>query len=597
MINRVFRIFCSRILQVLTVIVFILAITAHLWAQEITSFTYNGRLSNNGTPAVGNFQFEFKLFAAPSGGNPIAVNTDVNATVTNGVFNVTLDFGNEVFDGTARYLEVGVRPQGSSAPYTTFTTRQPITSTPYTIRANTATIANNLACTNCVQDSNINSVSGDKVTGAVANATNAANLGGQPASAYLLSGGNVTFGNVSAGGLALTGNAQIVAARVENLANDPEPASSGNRGRIYFNTTTKELKMSSGTEWRVVGGSETVVNVTQVQPVKSPLQIATLAWWETHRSQTFNYDFGNPRGMYFDGTFLYVGGISLSGQIVSPIQVIDSRSGVLKGSFSSGGSVDLEVKSIVSDGSRLWFAPEPSPASRLGTFNNYARTTTNPLFNYVRVVGVPNNVYPEAVLFDGDHIWASWSNGMVTKSSPTVDEDNLTVETLCTFSGLILPRGMAFDGNYVWVAESGSNKIAKLNKNCETNSTVIRLTVGTHPYNIAFDGKYFWITNEQTVMPNNNSTVTRIEQNKTADRAQPWESFPVGKRPRGIAFDGANIWVANWGSNTVTKLRASDGSLVGTYPVGTNPESIVFDGLRIWVTNSGGYGINDLTRF
>ena len=37
-------------------------------------------------------------------------------------------------------------------------------------------------------------------------------------------------------------------------------------------------------------------------------------------------------------------------------------------------------------------------------------------------------------------------------------------------------------------------------------------------------------------------------------------TFGVGSAPLGLAFDGANIWVTNQNSNTVTKLRASDGS-------------------------------------
>src|SRR6202162_2475514 len=55
-------------------------------------------------------------------------------------------------------------------------------------------------------------------------------------------------------------------------------------------------------------------------------------------------------------------------------------------------------------------------------------------------------------------------------------------------------------------------------------------------------------------------------------------SFTVGNEPRGVCFDGANIWVANYGSNTVTKLQASDGSVLGTYNVGSEPASVAFDG-------------------
>ena len=55
--------------------------------------------------------------------------------------------------------------------------------------------------------------------------------------------------------------------------------------------------------------------------------------------------------------------------------------------------------------------------------------------------------------------------------------------------------------------------------------------------------------------------------------------------PNGIAFDGANIWVSNWGSNNVSKLRASDGALLGTYAVGGAPQAVAFDGVQIWVAN------------
>lgn len=51
-------------------------------------------------------------------------------------------------------------------------------------------------------------------------------------------------------------------------------------------------------------------------------------------------------------------------------------------------------------------------------------------------------------------------------------------------------------------------------------------------------------------------------------------SYPVGSQPYyagGIAFDGANIWVTNGASNTVTKLLASTGTIVGTYPAGYRP--------------------------
>jgi DNA-binding beta-propeller fold protein YncE len=61
--------------------------------------------------------------------------------------------------------------------------------------------------------------------------------------------------------------------------------------------------------------------------------------------------------------------------------------------------------------------------------------------------------------------------------------------------------------------------------------------------------------------------------------------FAVGNQPQGIAYDGANIWVGNTADNTVTKLRASDGTVLGTFAAGTYPNYRAFDGDNIWATN------------
>ena len=48
-----------------------------------------------------------------------------------------------------------------------------------------------------------------------------------------------------------------------------------------------------------------------------------------------------------------------------------------------------------------------------------------------------------------------------------------------------------------------------------------------------------------------------------APRRLTVRTYDVGFGPHGICFDGDNIWVANLDANSVTKLKASDGSLVG----------------------------------
>jgi DNA-binding beta-propeller fold protein YncE len=37
----------------------------------------------------------------------------------------------------------------------------------------------------------------------------------------------------------------------------------------------------------------------------------------------------------------------------------------------------------------------------------------------------------------------------------------------------------------------------------------------------------------------------------------------------------------------VTKLRASDGTVLGTFAVGSFPVGVAFDGANIWVASSG----------
>ena len=62
-------------------------------------------------------------------------------------------------------------------------------------------------------------------------------------------------------------------------------------------------------------------------------------------------------------------------------------------------------------------------------------------------------------------------------------------------------------------------------------------------------------------------------------------TFPAGS-PDGIAFDGSTLWMADGAGGTVTKMRASDGAVLGTFPVGEFPNGIAFYGSNLWVSNT-----------
>src|SRR2546425_6116865 len=77
-----------------------------------TAFTYQGRLNDGGAPANGSYDLTFALFDSGGGGAQHG-NTVTNTAigVSNGLFTVALDFGNQ-FPGAARWLEIGVRTNG-----------------------------------------------------------------------------------------------------------------------------------------------------------------------------------------------------------------------------------------------------------------------------------------------------------------------------------------------------------------------------------------------------------------------------------------------------------------------------------------------------
>jgi hypothetical protein len=105
--------------------------TALAQAITPTTFTYQGRLTDQGAPFNGTADLRFTLYSAATGGS--AVGTPVTVTgvsVADGLLSAPVDFGRAALSTGARYVEVAVRPTGSGS-YTTLTPRQAMTSAPY----------------------------------------------------------------------------------------------------------------------------------------------------------------------------------------------------------------------------------------------------------------------------------------------------------------------------------------------------------------------------------------------------------------------------------------------------------------------------------
>jgi hypothetical protein len=165
---------------------------------QSTAFTYNGRLNNNGVPFSGPHDMRFTLYDANAAGVVVSGPLPISPVdVANGLFTVRIDFGANIFTGPARWLHVEVRPVGG-ANYAVLTPRQEVTSSPYSIRAQTA---------------------GSVATGAVT-AAQFNTAGVAPAAGQFLSynGGNLTWAapGVAAGNIwsLLNGNAYYSAGNV-----------------------------------------------------------------------------------------------------------------------------------------------------------------------------------------------------------------------------------------------------------------------------------------------------------------------------------------------------------------------------------------------
>ncbi len=104
-----------------------------------TSFTYQGRLTDAGSPANGTYDLRFILYDAETAGAAVGSTvTKEDVAVTNGLFSVDLDFGASAFNGDARWVEIAVRPGNSSGTHTVLSPRQPISPAPYALFAKAA---------------------------------------------------------------------------------------------------------------------------------------------------------------------------------------------------------------------------------------------------------------------------------------------------------------------------------------------------------------------------------------------------------------------------------------------------------------------------
>jgi len=343
----------------------------------------------------------------------------------------------------------------------------------------------------------------------------------------------------------------------------------------------------------------------------NPLQVGVLRWYDASQTSGLDYAVGSsPDGVAFDGANIWV--VNLGSTTVSKLRTSDGTcAGVANPPGSSVTACSFAVGSaplgVAFDGANLWVTNQSSTTvTKLRASDGTCNGVANPPGSSVTACSFAVGSYPMGVAFDGANIWvANAGSATVTKLRAS---DGATLGTFAVGS---YPYGVAFDGANIWVTNQSSTTVSKLRASDGTcagvanppgsSVTACSFAVGTGPRGVAFDGANIWVTNGSS----NTVTTLRASDGTCNGVANPPGSsvtacsFAVGSNPMGVAFDGANIWVVNYDSGTVTTLRASDGTCNGvanppgssvtacSFAVGNSPRGVAFDGANIWVTNQG----------
>ncbi|MGA2243936.1 MAG: hypothetical protein ABSH48_02960 [Verrucomicrobiota bacterium] len=214
-----------------------MAATPKISAQG-ASISYQGRLSESGSPANTNFDFRFAVFNAPTNGTLVSgwlTNSDV--PVSNGLFTVALDFGVGVFNGTDNgsndWLDVSVRA-GGGAGFTELTPRQPILPVPYALFATSA--SNLLGSLSAPQL--VGTVSSLQISGAYSNAVNFVNGSNTFAGTFSGNGAALTNLNASAIASGTLADARLEADVALLDANQTYSGTDTHNGAVVFNAGT-----------------------------------------------------------------------------------------------------------------------------------------------------------------------------------------------------------------------------------------------------------------------------------------------------------------------------------------------------------------------
>jgi len=297
---------------------------------------------------------------------------------------------------------------------------------------------------------------------------------------------------------------------------------------------------------------------------RSPLQIATLAWYSANTTFPAIAVGSHPVALAFDGRSMWVGNYSSNN-----VTRILTATGTVAGTYAIPGNCPTGV---AFDGVNVWVC------SLLGS------ATTN-LTKFSGVDGTVLGSYKIgtdhafSVAFDGTVLWVATIDGHVYR----VDVSNGSqLGAYLVGQG---PISMAFDGTSIWTANSNDITVTRIN--VANPAIVATYTVGSmdqdwengaFPVAVAFDGANIWVS-----LLGMGSVASSVKKLNIADGTVAATCTGINN-PAAMAFDGVHLWVAS--GNSMGKIKVADASLVATVPAGLGVSGIAFDGANIWCANN-----------
>ena len=292
----------------------------------------------------------------------------------------------------------------------------------------------------------------------------------------------------------------------------------------------------------------------------------------------------------------------------------------------SGTSVNAGNGStvVVAPGATVVLPPgtNPAPAPGFPSGPNFLQVAALHWFEASGARRITLSAAPQALLFDGRHVWGLLASGKLVRVEPDTGEHTEIPLAIPAASSNYPLEAFAYDGERFWI--SGQNGGIVANPDGTVNATTVpscqpgcilfdgkgmwtaqnqlisRTPTSLTPMSayptsfatgfgstsqLAFDGRFLWMASET----GGSGQLTSVDPNSGQVGVQ--QTLPYA--PRALVYDGSSLWLSDATGNAVER-RALDGSLMARRTTGFYPCALLFDGANIWVANRYGRSVTKL---